>query len=84
MLRESLPQQSVHVFVGSALPGLAGVGKEHAVGEEGRDFLMAGHFGALVPGQSPPEFLSRADIAVMSDALTSAAVCPPGRWRRTA
>ena len=55
--REVLAQQSVNILVGAALPGLAGVSEEHAVGEEGCDLVLAGHFSALVPGQSPPDFL---------------------------
>ena len=52
---EVLPKQSVHVFVGSALPWFARVGKEHAVVKERCDLVMAGHFGALIPGQRPPQ-----------------------------
>ena len=48
--REVLPQKPVRVLVGAALPGTAGVAEVDRGTGGGSDVEMAGHFGALVPG----------------------------------
>jgi hypothetical protein len=39
-------------LVRAPLPGAAGAGEEDAVGEIGRELVMAGHLGALIPGET--------------------------------
>lgn len=59
VFRQILPEQRVHVLVGSPLPWFTGVGEVGSIVEEGRDLVVAGHFRTLVPGQRAPQMLGQ-------------------------
>ena len=50
-LGEILADESVEVLVGATLPGAGAFGEEHRNTGRLREYLMAGHFRYLVPGQ---------------------------------
>lgn len=59
LLRKELPNQAIHVFVGAALPGRIGMGKEEVGVELLGNLFMLGELLAVVRRQRVHESLER-------------------------